>query len=37
MYLIHEAYKDQKLEENKTYDINHKTIKDIKIRKEDKK
>jgi hypothetical protein len=35
--LIISAYKEDKMGEDKKYDINHKTIKDIKIRKEDKK
>jgi hypothetical protein len=34
--LIISAYKEE-TKEVKKYDINHKTIKDIKVRKEDKK
>jgi hypothetical protein len=34
--LIYNVYKEEKIEDKK-YDINHKTIKDIKVRKEDKK
>ena len=34
--LIISAYKEEKLKENKKYDINHKTIKDIEIRKRGK-
>lgn len=35
--LIINAYKEDKIEESRKYDINHKTIKDIKIRKEENK
>ena len=35
--LLYSMYKEEKIEEDKKYDINHKTIKDIKVRKEDKR
>lgn len=30
---IHEMYLEEKIKEDRKYDINHKTIKDLKVRK----
>lgn len=31
--MIHEMYLEEKIKEDRKYDINHKTIKDLKVRK----